>query len=165
MAGKEIENIIHQIEIGYETLDVVLRNTTESQLWNSPGGDDWSPSQIMGHVIEMGPFWASRVSEVAEKGIELRTDRNPSEATARFAAVDKYSKASLAVIRRDLIQSKERCVERIATLQDADLEVQRRSGDQETTLRDFLESHIVLHLQEHAEQMSGPKGTEEPSGS
>lgn len=158
MAEKEIENIIHQIEIGYETLDVVLRNTTENQLWESLREGDWSPSQVMGHVIEMGPFWASRISEVAEKGIELRTDRNPSEAAARLVAVDKYSKASLAVIRRDLIHSKQKCVERIATLKDSDLEVQRRSGNGETTLRAFLESHIVLHLQEHAEQISGPKG-------
>ncbi|MDA1188621.1 MAG: DinB family protein [Chloroflexi bacterium] len=154
MAGTEVKKLIQQVEIGYETLDVALRGISESDLRRSPGGEEWSPAQVMGHVIEMGPFWTTKVKSIAQNGGEIPTKRTPPEGEVRLAAVEKYGRESLAGIQKGLRESKKLCVTNISALKDADLDVKRRRGDEETTLRGFLESHIVSHLQEHAQQMS-----------
>ncbi|MBM3943991.1 MAG: DinB family protein [SAR202 cluster bacterium] len=157
MPGKDVSKLIEQIEIGYEALGVALKGITEAELRRSPGGEEWSSAQVLGHVIEMGPFWAAKVKAIAQEGGDIPAKRTPPEVEQRLAAVANYGKASLADIRKGLAQSKTQCAKEISAVKDAELDVKRKRGDEETTLRKFIESHITGHVQEHAQQMAAAR--------
>lgn len=149
-----MQQLARQVEQAFEQVKNSLKGITEQEMKTPPAPSEWTAAQVLGHVVELGPFWASKARLVAQQGGAI-PGRTPAEQQARMAAVERFATEPVSVIQASLRQSQEQCTKAVLGLQDSDLDIPRKRPDgSEMTLRAFIERFIAAHLLEHAKQIS-----------
>ena len=159
MPDSHLRKLVGQVERSYGLLEQGLLGISEQELRSRPAPEEWSAAQVLGHVIEMAPLWASKARTSARQKTDLPAKRTPEEALARLASVERYGKESRAAILDALRSSKAKSIQTVSALKDADLDTPKQRDGSPTTLRAFLDKQIITHIQEHAGQITAARKT------
>lgn len=157
MAGREVEGLVHKLDKAFDEITAALHAIGEAELKKPPKEGEWSAAQVAGHVIEMSVLWAAKARAAGEQGTGI-PGRTPAEQEARRAAVERYSRQTLAAISRDLRQAQRSSAAELRRLNDGVLDTSRaRANGTETTIRAFVEDTLVRHVLEHAVQVKAAR--------
>lgn len=146
-----------RLEQVYEHLMAELdQPQVRQRLRNAPGETEWSVMQILGHIVEMIPYWLNHCRTlIAATG----ADRPPQfgrslEAPERLEGVERGQKANLDELLHLLKQEIAIAAEAIRNLSPAE---RSRKGSHirrgEMTVADILESFVVAHAEAHLTQV------------
>lgn len=121
-----------------------------------PAPGDWSAAEIVGHVIELEPYWAGEALRLAENpGAEVgRQLDNPQ----RLSGPETGMAMSARDARARIARSGEQAVDLLRRIPDAAWSTAGRWRGEDITLADLLQRHLIDHLREHLEQASAALG-------
>jgi uncharacterized damage-inducible protein DinB len=149
------ETQARRLERVYEEVARLLRDPgVAARLRTSPGKEEWSAMQALGHMTEMIPYWLQHcrvlIAATGEPPTFGRTPGSPE----RLAGVAHGAAAEPDALLAQLQGEVRAAVGAIRTLSVA--ERAKRgvySGRGEMTVADVLESFIVSHAEEHLAQV------------
>jgi DinB superfamily len=114
--------------------------------------DAWSAAEIIGHVIELEPYWARQAALLAEHpGSAVgRTIEDPVRLAGPANGLTLPSKEA----RTRIAQAGEEASEILRKIPDSAWTVSGTWRGEPITLGDLLQRHLVDHLHEHLEQVT-----------
>src|SRR5581483_7620197 len=117
-----------------------------------PAESEWSAAEIVGHVIELEPYWAAEAAQLAaqpgrEVGRQLDDPR-------RLAGPDSGRTISPRDARAGIARSGEQAAELLRRIPDAAWYTTGRWRGQEITVAELVRRHIIDHVREHLDQAS-----------
>jgi uncharacterized damage-inducible protein DinB len=117
-----------------------------------PAESEWSAAEIVGHVIELEPYWAHQAEYLAQHpGAEIgRTLDDP----VRLGGPERGSSLSAQEARTRLAQSGEEAAETLRRLPDTAWSTKGIWRGTEVTIDELLERHLIVHVREHLEQIT-----------
>jgi uncharacterized damage-inducible protein DinB len=144
-----------RLERVYEEVAKLLREPkVASRLRTSPGENEWSAMQTLGHMTEMIPYWLNHCRVLITATGELPTFGRTPGSPERLAGV-----AHGAAAQPDVLLTQLQDEVRAAAGTIRKLSIPERSkrgmypGRGEMTVADVLESFIVSHAEEHLGQV------------
>lgn len=140
--------------VGEDLTSLFRRPEISSRLRLNPGPDDWSAMQILGHVVEMIPYWMQHCEMlIAADGSPPRFGRS-ADSPERLAGVEAGNTGNaddlLAQLHDEIITAGRR----ISDLTPAELAktgIHVRMGVM--TVGDIVDRFIVTHAEEHLGQI------------
>lgn len=136
-----------------EALLGLAEGIPSERLYAAPGGDDWSLMQVLAHVTEFLPYWASQAREVAARTRDNQPFGRTHDDPDRIKAVEDQARASLATMRDMLNTSLATCT---ALLEAIPADGWQRTGRHarrgEMSVAQFVDDFLVSHLDEHLAQ-------------
>lgn len=121
--------------------------------WHRRGApDDWTPAEVVGHIIEMLPYWSS-------KGEALRRDPKAAygrelDDPDRLAGPGMGSRLDVADAGERLAAEVERAAAFLASLTEAELALAITHADgTPETLGIMVERAMATHLEGHVRQL------------
>ncbi len=153
MMTTEVEHLVNAVREAQARLSAALEDITEDQLRRPPAEGEWSVAQVLGHVIEMQPFWMEKAQLMVSQD-NPDVSRTPQEQEQRLWAVAEAKVAPRPELRRRLDEAGTRALGMLQQLLPQDLaRLGHRSDGQTTTVRQMVESNLVRHIEEHARQV------------
>lgn len=155
-SNPRIEEIRRSVRSAYDALnqliDGPLSAVDSSQLYQSPGQDEWTLMENIAHIIEFMPYWADECAKlIAQPGQNFgRTQQHEG----RLRALKEYGHVTLEQAYAALPGSYAHLDTFLSTMNDSDLELighHSRFGDK--TLGWFIKDFVTDHLANHVEQM------------
>lgn len=151
--GTPADSQARRLEIVAEEMTRLFRRPdVEWLVRNAPNVTDWSAMQVLGHLVEMIPFWMDRVSAMAASeacrvgrasdsperlaGIDRGTTGNPGEMIDRL---NREVRTASAAIRRMTVEERNRTG------------VYAKGGT--ITVGEAIERLLVAHAEEHLAQV------------
>ena len=128
------------------------------RLQASPGNNEWSAMQTLGHMTEMIPYWLNHCRVLIAATGDLPTldptlDRQPGS-PERLAGVAHGATAQPEALLAQLQHEVRAAASTIRKFSMAERSKRSISpGSGEMTVADVLESHIVSHAEEHLAQV------------
>ena len=157
-AGRKVpsaESQARRLERVAEEMTSLLRRPDVAWLLrNAPDVDNWSAMQILGHTVEMIPYWMRHVQAmVAAGGTPYRVGRG-ADAPERLAGIERGAAGDPVEMLRQL----EREVRAAAgAIRRMTAEERRRAGVHAKggtiTVAEAVERFIVAHAEEHLAQV------------
>jgi uncharacterized damage-inducible protein DinB len=115
-----------------------------------PGPGEWSAAEIVGHVIELEPYWASEALRLAENpGCEVGRQLDDAR---RLAGPESGMTLDAKDARTRIARSGEQAVELLRRIPDSAWSMTGKWRGQDVTLADLLQRHLIEHLRDHLEQ-------------
>ena len=119
----------------------------------APGENEWSAMQVLGHVVEMIPYWISHCRALIAATEPPRFGRTP-DAPERLAGVERGAAAEpgelLRLLRKE-VQAAARSIRQMSAAERGKKGVHIKRG--EVTVADIVELFIVAHAEEHVAQV------------
>ena len=117
-----------------------------------PSESEWSAAEIVGHVIELEPYWAAQAAYLAEHpGAEVgRTLEDP----IRLSGPERGLALSAQDARARLAQSGEQAAEMLRKLPDGVWSTKGIWRGGEITIDEMIEQHLIAHVRAHLEQVT-----------
>jgi uncharacterized damage-inducible protein DinB len=117
-----------------------------------PAADDWSAAEIVGHVIELEPYWAQQAAYLAgHPGAEIgRTLEDP----VRLSGPTSGAALSAREARTRLAESGQQAADILRKLPDGAWSITGVWRGGELTLSELIERHLISHVREHLEQIT-----------
>lgn len=147
------ESQAQRLEHVSQQLTTLLRERDAERRKHSALGDaEWSGMQIVGHVVEMVPYWlahAENIIAATEPPAFGRTLESPE----RLAGPEHGASTDLEELLAQLQATTQAAAQRIRTLSPADRAkkgIHNRRG--EMTAGDVIETFVVTHAEEHLAQ-------------
>jgi uncharacterized damage-inducible protein DinB len=119
----------------------------------APGPNEWSAMQVLGHVVEMIPYWMNHCRALIAAAEPPRFGRTP-DAAERLAGVARGAAAEPGELMRLLqkeVQAAARSIRQMTTVERGRKGVHVKRG--EMTVGDIVELLIVAHAEEHVKQV------------
>lgn len=145
--ARRLENVSAQLAALLSQPEVARRLRT------APGENEWSAMQVLGHVVEMIPYWMSHCRALIAATEPPRFGRTP-DAPERLAGVEQGAGAEPGELLRLLqkeIQAAARTIRQMSTAERGKKGVHIKRG--EVTVADIVELFIVAHAEEHVAQV------------
>lgn len=134
------------------TLDWV----TDEAWTRRPAPDEWSAAEIVGHVIELEPYWAGVAVQLAENpGAALG---RPLDDPHRLSGPESGATLTAADARARIARSGEQAAELLRRIPNAAWSTKGKWRGEDMTLADLLRMHLIDHVREHLEQASAALG-------
>lgn len=158
MAASETDNSAEAQARRLERVDAQLAALlqpagVQERLRASPGENEWSAMQILGHLAEMIPFWMNQCRRSLAATGEPPTFGRAPGSTERMAGVERGEKSDPDELLRTLhveVLSAARAI-RAMTPEQRSRQVHTR--EKEITIADAIEDFIVHHAEEHLAQI------------
>jgi hypothetical protein len=119
-------------------------------------GESWHRGNVLGHVNEMLPFWTDQIQRaVAGSG---NVGRDQAGTMHRRQGIDQGDPAAEAELRLAIDEGIGGAFELLNVMSPEDLErtvaYHSREGDREARLGELLQTLVVVHLEDHIEQLT-----------
>lgn len=143
-----------RLEAVHEQLMTLLTQPEVAQrLRLAPGDSDWSASQILGHMIEMIPYWLGHC-----RGLIAATEPpnfgRALDAPERLAGVNRGAIGNADELLRllnDEVQAAVKTIRQMSMVERSKKGIHIRRG--EMTVADIVELFIVAHAEDHLVQV------------
>ena len=145
--ARRLESVSEQLTTLLNQPEVARRLRT------APGENEWSAMQVLGHVVEMIPYWMSHCRALIAAAEPPRFGRTP-DAPERLAGVERGAAAEPDELLRLLhkeVQAAARSIRQMTTAERGKKGVNVKRG--EVTVADIVELFIVAHAEEHVAQV------------
>jgi hypothetical protein len=144
-----------RLEKVYEDLATLLhQREIAGRVHTADSEDEWSAMQILGHMVEMIPYWLNHCrAMIAASGKPPQIGRM-LDAPERLAGVERGAAGELNEQLRLLnaeVQTAARAIRKISAAERGKKGVHVRRG--EATVADVVEKFIVIHAEEHLAQV------------
>jgi uncharacterized damage-inducible protein DinB len=123
------------------------------RLHTAPGENEWSAMQVLGHVVEMIPYWMNHCRALIAAAEPPRFGRTP-DAAERLAGVEQGAAAEPGELMRVLqkeVQAAARSIRQMTTAERGRKGVHVKRG--EMSVGDIVDLLIVAHAEEHVKQV------------
>lgn len=142
-----IANLEH---VGEELAAFVEAQPSEA-LQRRPRPDEWTAAELIGHVVELAPYWSERAREVAERpGSPLGREADDASrlgGVKRLAHVDPVVGAAAV---RGAVRQALGVLRQIPP--DGWQATGRHRSGKDVTVAEVVERYIVNHIREHLDQ-------------
>lgn len=149
------EEQAQRLESVYEQLTTLLRQHSLTQrLRTAPGENEWSAMQILGHMVEMIPYWLDHCQVMIAATTEPPKFGRLLDAPERLAGVERAATENLGELLRLLdgeIQSAAHIIRQMTSAERKQWGVHLRLG--EMTVADVVEVFVVAHAEDHLAQI------------
>jgi uncharacterized damage-inducible protein DinB len=143
-----------RLEIVYEQLAAALQQPGVMQrLRDSPGENEWSITQILGHLVEMIPYWLDHCRVLIATTTQPLQFGRSLDAPERLEAVDRGASGNPDELMRDLkdeIRKATTAIRGMSATERGKKGSHIRRGDM--TVADIVETFIVVHAEDHLAQ-------------
>jgi uncharacterized damage-inducible protein DinB len=144
-----------RLERVYEAVAGLLRDPgLAARLRTTPGENEWSAMQTLGHVTEMIPYWLNHCRVlIAARGNLPTFGRTPGSPERLEGVAHGASAEPDALLRqlRDEVRAAATAIRQFSTAERGKRGVHPGRG--EMSVADVLESFIVGHAEEHLAQV------------
>jgi DinB family protein len=123
------------------------------EAWSKRSGPDaWSAAEIIGHVIELEPYWARQAALLAERpGSAVgRGLEDPERLAGPAQGISTPPKEA----RTRIAQAGEETAEILRKIPDSAFAVTGTWRDAPISLAELLQRHLVDHVRDHLEQVT-----------
>jgi uncharacterized damage-inducible protein DinB len=150
--ARRLERVLEQLTA------LLKRPEAARRLHRAPGEHEWSAMQVLGHVVEMIPYWMGHCHGLIAATEPPRFGRTP-DAPGRLAGVARGAAAEPDELLRWLQEEVQAAARWIRQLSGADrgkkgLHIKRG----EMRVGDIVELFIVAHAEEHVVQVRAALG-------
>jgi len=148
------ESQARRLESISDQLTALLRRPDVTQRLHNPAGEnEWSAMHVVGHLVEMIPYWLHHCRVIiAATGAPPMFGRT-LDAPERLAGVERGASGELSELLGALgeeVEAAVRAIGSMSTLERARKGMHVRQG--EMTVADILERFIVAHAEDHLQQ-------------
>jgi len=144
-----------RLERVYEDIAWLLRDPDlRSRLRTSPGGNEWSAMQTLGHVAEMIPYWLAHCRTLIVATGSPPTFGRTHGSPERLAGIAHGASADPDALLRqlhDAVTTAAGAIRRFTAAERTKRGVSTERG--EMTVADAIEAFIVAHAEEHVAQV------------
>ena len=150
------ESQAQRLERVYEQVASLLgQPEVAARLRTSPGENEWSAMQTLGHVTEMIPYWLSHCRTlVAATGAPPEFGRTPGS-PERLAGVAHGATSEPRALLDQLRREVRAAASAIRGLSAAERSKRGRNRERgEMTVADVIESFVVRHAEDHLGQVT-----------
>ena len=155
-----------RLESTHAQLAVLLQQPDVAQrLRAAPGPDEWSAMQVLGHLVEMLPYWlyhCNALMAAAEPPPFGRT----LDAPERLAGVERGAVGNpdeLLRLLNDEVQAAAGAIRQMSAAERSKKGIHPRRG--EMTVAEIVEVFIVAHTEDHLAQVRATLSESRPAGS
>ncbi len=138
-----------------EHISAVLRQPEVAQrLRTIPGEDEWSALQVMGHMVEMIPYWMNHCQTLMAATGEPPHFGRTLDAPERLAGVERGALGApdeLLRVLNDEVHAAATTIRRMSGAERSRTGLHLRHG--EMTVADVIEQFVVAHAEEHLAQV------------
>lgn len=144
-----------RLESVYEQIALLLRQPDVARRLRASGGEnEWSAMQVLGHVVEMIPYWLSHCRAIIAATGEPHALGRALDAPERLAGVELGVSGDpdelLALLQRE-VQAAGRAMREMSPAERSKQGVHASRG--EVSVADIIETFIVAHAESHLAQM------------
>ena len=144
----------HRLEIAYAQLaDLLSQPENAGRLRVHEGETEWSAMQVLGHVVEMIPYWLGQCQMLIRAETPPVFGRTP-DAPERLAGPERGAasdvEALLGVLNEE-VQAAARAIEEMTPAERDKRGQHIRRG--EMRVEDVVELLVVAHMEEHLVQV------------
>lgn len=143
-----------RLESVYEQLRTLLVHSDAIRRLRATGDNEWSVMQILGHMVEMIPYWLRHcrvlIAATAEPPVFGRGPDTPE----RMAGIERGSNGDpkeLLGLLNDEVEAAARAIREMSAAERSKKGLHIKLG--ELTVADSVERFIVAHAEEHLEQI------------
>ena len=149
------ETQARRLGIVYEQLAEVLRQPDAVQRLHKPTRDtEWSVIQILGHMLEMIPYWLTHCQVLIATTAEAPSFGRSLDAPERLEGVQRGAAGNpseLLQLLQDQIHTAMRVIRDMSPAERQKKGIHIRRG--EMTVADIIEVFMVSHTEEHLAQI------------
>ncbi len=144
-----------RLEIVYDQLAAVLRQPDAVQRLNKSTSDtEWSVMQVLGHLLEMIPYWLTHCRVIIAMTAELPPFGRSLDAPERLAGVQRGATGNpdeLLQLLHDEMRTAISMIRGMSLVERQKKGIHLRRG--EMTVTDIIEVFIVSHAEDHLAQV------------
>jgi uncharacterized damage-inducible protein DinB len=144
-----------RLERTYEQLTQVLRQpATAQRLRASPGENEWSVMQTLGHMVEMIPYWLGHCQTLMTASDEPPRFGRTLDSPERLAGIERGAVGDVDELLRALsaeVQTAADAIRRMSAAERDRTGIHPRHGAM--TVAEVVETYIVAHAEEHLAQI------------
>jgi len=119
-----------------------------------PGEDEWSAGQILGHMVEIVPYWLGHCQEIIAAAGEPYHFGRSLDDPDRLAAVQRPENEEPGVLLRLLNDEVRPAAQAIRQMTPAERDrIGIYKEQNEMTVAEIIEVFIVAHAENHMDQM------------
>ena len=158
------ENQARRLEIVGDEIAAWLRRPDMAERLRAAGSDEWSAAQILGHLIELIPYWMRDARLLAAASSEPPHFGRTLDAPERLDGVQRGATGDLDELLRQLgaeIRAAAADIRGMSAAERAKTGIHNRRG--EMPVSDVIEVLIVAHVEEHEAQVRRVLGIGSPS--
>jgi hypothetical protein len=153
------EDQAQRLERASDHMADLLRRPEVAQRVRTAGPDEWSAVQVIGHVIELVPYWMGQMQMlVSAEGAPPSFGRG-LDAVERLEGVAHGAASDPEALLRQMeeaVQAGAAGIRAMTTEQRAKKGVHNRRG--EATVAEFIEALLVAHVEDHLAQIEQALG-------
>jgi hypothetical protein len=143
-----------RLESVYEQLRTLLIHSDAIRRLRAAGDKEWSVTQVLGHLVEMIPYWLGHCRVlIAATGEPPVFGRGP-DAPERLAGIKRGSNGNpkeLLGLLNDEVKAATRAIREMSAAERSKKGIHVKLG--ELTVADSVDRFIVAHAEEHLEQI------------
>jgi uncharacterized damage-inducible protein DinB len=149
------EEQARRLEDVYERAFTLLsRPHIARRAYSVPGEDNWSAVQILGHMVEVVPYWLDHCRNVIAAAGEPYHFGRSLDDPDRLAAVQRPESETSGHLLRLLSDEVHRAASAIRQMTPAERKmIGTYKGQDEMTVAEIIEVFIVAHCENHLAQM------------
>lgn len=155
------ETQARRLEIVYDRLAAALRQPDALQRSNKPASDaEWSVIQILGHMIEMIPYWLTHCRALIATTAEPPHFGRSLDAPERLEGVQRGATRNpdeLLHLLHDEIHTATKAIRGMTPAERQKKGVHIRRG--EMTVAEIIEAFVASHAEDHLAQVRATLGT------
>lgn len=150
------EEQARRLEAVYEQLTRSLNSSSAAQkLADTKSGTEWSVTEVLGHMVEMIPYWLVACRTIIDADAPPTFGRS-LDAPERLAGVERGANTSLPEMLALLQQEIQQGADTIRAMSDAQRSKQGINPARGTlTVAGIVEMLIVSHAEGHLAQIQG----------
>jgi len=148
------ESQARRLEVVCEQLETLFADSEDIGRLRAASGNEWSVTQILGHMVEMIPYWLEHcrvlISATAEPYVFGRGYDSPE----RLAGIERGSNGDLQELLgllNEEVTAAARAIREMSAAERSRKGIHIKQG--ELTVSDCVERSIVAHAEEHLEQI------------
>ena len=143
-----------RLESVYEQLTTLLVHSDVVRRLRATGDNEWSVMQVLGHMVEMIPYWMGHCRVLIAATAEPPVFGRGPDAPERMAGIERGFTGDLQVmlgLLNDEVESAARAIREMSAAERSKKGIHIKLG--EFTVADSVERFIVAHAEEHLEQI------------
>lgn len=143
-----------RLESVYEQLAMLMLHSDAIRRLRAAGDNEWSVTQVLGHMAEMIPYWLGHCRVLIAATVEPPVFGRGPDAPERLAGIERGSSADpkeLLGLLNDEVKAAARAIREMSAEERRKKGIHTKLG--ELTVADFVERLIVAHAEEHLEQI------------
>ena len=143
-----------RLESVCEQLTTLMVHSGAIRRLRAAGDNEWSVMQIVGHMVEMIPYWLGHCRALIAATAEPPVFGRGPEAPERLAGIERGSKEDpkeLLGLLNDEVKAATRAIREMSDAERNRKGIHIKLG--EMTVADSVERFIVAHAEDHLEQI------------